>query len=252
MDSTTVVVEVTPPRPRADGTSGCGGSPVSSQRRTEETLDPVTFELVYAGLVSAAEEMGGVLKRSSHSPIIREMDDFSCALFAANGDLVAQADFIPAQLGAMSLVVGSVIQRWGERDPPRRRLHREPPVHGRDAYAGRQHPAAGLPQRSTFRVEWRDGPPPRRRRREPRDRGTGPTRGVRRGGHPAARAAVSARGRRTADLFDLLTENVRDPASTVSDLRAQRAACVLGERRLEELVERFGERTDRDRVRPGS
>ena len=55
-----------------------------------------------------------MLKRSSHSPIIREMDDFSCALFAADGDLVAQADYIPAQLGAMSLVVGSVLERWGD------------------------------------------------------------------------------------------------------------------------------------------
>jgi N-methylhydantoinase B len=54
-----------------------------------------------------------VLKRSSYSPIIREMEDFSCALFRPDGDLVAQADFIPAQLGAMSLVVKAVIERWG-------------------------------------------------------------------------------------------------------------------------------------------
>ncbi len=52
---------------------------MSPGRRADVGLDPITFELVYAGLVSAAEEMGGVLKRSSHSPIIREMEDFSCA-----------------------------------------------------------------------------------------------------------------------------------------------------------------------------
>ena len=62
--------------------------------------------------------MGEVLKHSSYSPIIREMDDFSCALFAADGDLVAQADFIPAQLGAMSLVVKSIITRWGAAPVP--------------------------------------------------------------------------------------------------------------------------------------
>ena len=55
-----------------------------------------------------------ILKRSSYSPIIRDMEDFSCAVFAADGALVAQADYIPAQLGAMSLVVGSVLGRWGE------------------------------------------------------------------------------------------------------------------------------------------
>ncbi len=35
-------------------------------------------------------------------------------MFAADGTLVAQADFIPAQLGAMSLVVGTTLERWGE------------------------------------------------------------------------------------------------------------------------------------------
>ena len=85
-----------------------------SRRRADAALDPITFELVHAALVSTAEEMGSALKRSSHSPIIREMDDFSCALFAVDGALVAQADFIPAQLGAMSLVVRSVLDRWGD------------------------------------------------------------------------------------------------------------------------------------------
>ena len=85
---------------------------VSSQGRAQ--LDPITFELVHAGLISAAEEMGVILKRSSYSPIIRDMEDFSCAVFAADGALVAQADYIPAQLGAMSLVVGSVLERWSD------------------------------------------------------------------------------------------------------------------------------------------
>ncbi len=91
-------------------------------------MDPVTFEIAAAGLQSAAEEMGSVLKRSSYSPIIRDMDDFSCALFTDTGDLVAQADYIPAQLGAMSLVVKAVIDRWGRSNPRRRRVHLQPPV----------------------------------------------------------------------------------------------------------------------------
>ena len=72
---------------------------------TTPEIDAVTFEVASAALLSAAEEMGSLLKRSSYSPIIRDMDDFSCAIFTASGDLVAQADYIPAQLGAMSLVV---------------------------------------------------------------------------------------------------------------------------------------------------
>jgi len=86
--------------------------------RRGEQLDPITFELLSAALHAAAVEMGGVLKHSSYSPIIREMDDFSCAIFRADGDLVAQADFIPAQLGAMSLVVKAIIERWGGQAVP--------------------------------------------------------------------------------------------------------------------------------------
>ena len=90
------------------------GQPRTARRQP----DPITFELASAALHAAAVEMGEVLKHSSYSPIIREMDDFSCALFAADGDLVAQADFIPAQLGAMSLVVKSIISRWGDAVAP--------------------------------------------------------------------------------------------------------------------------------------
>ena len=82
---------------------------------SEAQIDAVTFEVASAALQSAAEEMGSVLKRSSYSPIIRDMDDFSCAVFTAEGDLVAQADYIPAQLGAMSLVVKAVLERWRGR-----------------------------------------------------------------------------------------------------------------------------------------
>ena len=77
-------------------------------------IDLITQEVLEAALISAAQEMGGALKFSSYSPIIRDMEDFSCAIFTSDGDLVAQADYIPAQLGAMSLVVKSVISTWNE------------------------------------------------------------------------------------------------------------------------------------------
>jgi len=86
--------------------------------RVKTRLDPITFELIHSCLMSAAEEMGGILKRSSFSPVIREMEDFSCAIFNAEGILVAQADYIPAQLGAMSLVVQSTLARWQKRIVP--------------------------------------------------------------------------------------------------------------------------------------
>ena len=81
---------------------------------SSRVLDPVTFELVASGLRHGAREMAGILKRSSYSPIIREMEDFSCSLFSADGDAVAQDERIPAQLGAMSLAVKRCREHYPE------------------------------------------------------------------------------------------------------------------------------------------
>jgi N-methylhydantoinase B len=219
------------------------GRRVSPRRRTTPSprreLDPITFELVHAALVSVAEEMGVVLKRSSYSPIIREMEDFSCALFTARGDLVAQADFIPAQLGAMSLVVRSVLERWGDEIQPGDVFVANHP------YMGAMHtPDVNILQ-PVFLDErlfaWSgatahhidvggvnpgtEGPDLRQLYAE---------------GIVLPPVRLYEHGEENRDLFDVLTENVRDPASTISDLRAQRAACALGDRRLRELVDRHG------------
>src|SRR5436189_300081 len=78
-----------------------GGGSRGNQTLAMENLDPVSFEILKNSLVSIAEEMGVVLRRSSFSPNIKERRDFSCALFKASGELVAQAEHIPVHLGAM-------------------------------------------------------------------------------------------------------------------------------------------------------
>jgi N-methylhydantoinase B len=202
-------------------------------------VDKVTFELVRASLLSAAVEMGGVLKHSSYSPIIREMDDFSCAIFRPDGDLVAQADFIPAQLGAMSLVVKSLIHRWRDAVRPG------------DAFLA-NHPYMGAmhtPDLNVIMPVFVNG----------RLSGwTGTTAhhidvgGVRPGTEgfdlgdiyaeglllPGVRLYVG--GEENPDVVAMIVAMVRDPKSTLSDLRAQRAACLLGIRRIEELASRYG------------
>ena len=207
--------------------------------RRQARLDPITFELLHAALLSAAAEMGGVLKRSSYSPIIRDMEDFSCAIFAAEGDLIAQADFIPAQLGAMSLVVKSILTAWGDA------------IADGDIYLA-NHPFLGAMHTPDLNViapifhrgklfAW-----------------TGATAhhldvgGVNPGTEGPALEQVYAEGLLLApvrlyrageenpDVISILTQNIRDPMSTISDLKAQRAACLLGRRRLEEAIARWG------------
>ena len=55
-----------------------------------QTIDPITLEVVCEGLIAIVREMRANIIRASYSSVIYEMDDFSCALFAPDGQLVAQ------------------------------------------------------------------------------------------------------------------------------------------------------------------
>ena len=65
-------------------------------------LDPVDYAVISQGLIAAAREMGTKLVRSAYSTIMREAQDASAALFDRDGNVVAQAELIPMQLGPMS------------------------------------------------------------------------------------------------------------------------------------------------------
>src|SRR6516162_9972670 len=57
---------------------------------TTSRLDPITLEVITEGLISIVREMRANIIRASYSSVIYEMDDFSCALFGPDGQLVAQ------------------------------------------------------------------------------------------------------------------------------------------------------------------
>ncbi|KAF9787777.1 Hydantoinase B/oxoprolinase [Thelephora terrestris] len=67
--------------------------------------DPILLTLFANRFMSVAEAMGRSLQQTSISTNIKERLDFSCALFGPDGDLVANAPFIPIHLGAMSFAV---------------------------------------------------------------------------------------------------------------------------------------------------
>ena len=72
------------------------------------------FRHLYA---SVAEEMGVTLGRTAFSPNIKERLDFSCAVFLADGQLLAQAAHIPVHLGAMPASVQSALQACAPFSP---------------------------------------------------------------------------------------------------------------------------------------
>lgn len=73
-------------------------------------VDPIALEIFNNLFMSIAEQMGNVLRRTAISTNIKERLDFSCALFDAQGNLVANAPHIPVHLGAMGESVHSVLQ----------------------------------------------------------------------------------------------------------------------------------------------
>src|SRR6267154_1202888 len=74
--------------------------------------DAIQLELFRHMLVSIAEEMGAVLRKTSYSANIKERRDYSCAVYDASGETVAMGDHMPVHLGAMPLSVRAVMDAF--------------------------------------------------------------------------------------------------------------------------------------------
>ncbi len=72
--------------------------------------DPVMLEVFNNLFMSIAEQMGVSLQNTAYSVNIKERLDFSCAVFAADGTLVANAPHMPVHLGSMDRAVETVIR----------------------------------------------------------------------------------------------------------------------------------------------
>ncbi|KAN0125841.1 Hydantoinase-B domain containing protein [Russula decolorans] len=81
---------------------------------SSEGPDPILLTLFANRFMSVAEAMGSSLQQTSISTNIKERLDFSCALFAPDGDLVANAPFIPIHLGSMSFAVKYQMKLYGD------------------------------------------------------------------------------------------------------------------------------------------
>ncbi|MFH8371084.1 hydantoinase B/oxoprolinase family protein [Streptomyces sp. NPDC018031] len=73
--------------------------------------DPVLLEVFNSLFMAIAEQMGVRLENTAHSVNIKERLDFSCALFDAAGNLIANAPHIPVHLGSMGESIKEVLRR---------------------------------------------------------------------------------------------------------------------------------------------
>ena len=183
--------------------------------------------------------MGVSLRRTAYSPNIKERMDASCALFDAEGRMVAQAEHIPVHLGSMPLAVEEVL-----RDFPGT-LHEGDQIILNDPYRGGTH----LPDITLLRPVFHRGALLGFAVNRAHHADVG---GIAPGSMPASATRLEEegvvlepqkfldRGRERQAVVDLVRRGMREPAERLGDLRAQVAANELGARRLLELVERHG------------
>jgi 5-oxoprolinase (ATP-hydrolysing) len=85
--------------------------PRANQHAIGTDADPVMLEVFNNLFMNIAEQMGLRLQNTAHSVNIKERLDFSCALFDADGNLIANAPHMPVHLGSMSESIKTVIER---------------------------------------------------------------------------------------------------------------------------------------------
>ncbi len=89
----------------------------AQQQAIGTRADPVMLEVFNNLYMSIAEQMGAVLENTAASVTIKERLDFSCAVFDAEGDLIANAPHMPVHLGSMGASVKAVIEQNPQMRP---------------------------------------------------------------------------------------------------------------------------------------
>jgi len=79
---------------------------------SDAVVEPIKLSVFANRFMGIAEQMGRALQKTSVSTNIKERLDFSCAIFSADGGLVANAPHVPAMLGSMAFSVRWQIEHW--------------------------------------------------------------------------------------------------------------------------------------------
>jgi 5-oxoprolinase (ATP-hydrolysing) len=92
--------------------------PLARQSAIGTDADPVMLEVFNNLFMAVAEQMGVALQNTASSVNIKERLDFSCAVFSADGTLVANAPHMPVHLGSMDRAVETIIRENAGRIAP--------------------------------------------------------------------------------------------------------------------------------------
>jgi 5-oxoprolinase (ATP-hydrolysing) len=215
----------------------------AGQRVDLTAPDPVTLELYNRRFMGVAEAMGAALERTAHSVNIKERLDFSCALFDADGGLVANAPHMPVHLGSMGASVRAVRDRHPHLTPGQAFALNSP-------YAGGTH----LPDITVVAPVFTDGETPAfyvAARGHHADVG-----GVQPGSMPPFSRTIEEEGV-LLDALPIMADGgflepetraalaasrwpPLSPDRNIADLKAQIAACQAGSAAVTAMIERHG------------
>jgi N-methylhydantoinase B len=207
------------------------------------TLDPVTLAVIQNGLRQVASEMDLVHEKTSFSPVISEGFDRSNGIYdRITGEVVAQGELgLPIFVGVMQFTTQAVIERRRDLEPGDVILVNDPYLGGTHLmdvkmvrpFYYRGHLWCYLSNTG----HWPD------------------TGGIVPGGFSATATEIVQEGLRLPpvklvrrgeicqDIVDIVLNNIRVPNERIGDIRAQLGALSVGEKRLTELLDRYGVET---------
>jgi N-methylhydantoinase B len=205
-------------------------------------LDPIELAVFKSATHSAAEEMGAALRRTSFSPNIKERRDYSCAVFDADGQVIAMGDHMPVHLGSMPMSVRAAIDALTFAPGDIAILN--------DPYAGGTH-LPDITMVLPVYLSERDGPYDVpllyvAARAHHADVGglypgsMGLCREIYQEGLRIPPIKIVERGELNQAVLQMILHNVRTPEEREGDLMAQIGACRVGEVRLRELIAKHG------------
>jgi len=200
--------------------------------------DPATFEIVKNSFYKIAEEMRVVLAKTAYSPLLKSAGDYSCGVFDARGEMVAQGPDLPIHLGSMPDAVRAIVAVFGSD------VHDGDVFIHNDPYFGGSH----LPDVNVVRPAFYSN----RLLGYTCLRAHWPDIGSATPGSYGAVTQIFGEGLRlpplrlisggvlNTDLEKLILANVRTPDERKGDLGAQLAATLRATERLKVLAQRYG------------
>lgn len=205
------------------------------------TVDKITVEVVRNYLITIADEMKKVIERTSMSPIIYEVLDFSTGVFTRDAKLIGQAAGLTMFLGTLDLAVEATLRKFGADGlKPGDLIITNDPYEGGGTHLNDVvaiSPIFYQGELAAFgavRAHWIDlgGKVPFSQMSDATE--------IFQEGLVFPVVKLYDQGVLNEALFEVIRTNVRLPASVSGDLQSQVAACRIAERRITELLEKYG------------